>query len=902
MKMIKSIIQFIILLLSLSVILQAQQVEVSFVVTDGVGGELILKAGVDPSATDGLDAVLGESELPPLPPSGIFDARFVLPDPTDETVASLKDIRYGNITPSNEGYVTQHKLTSQLGSGSTALTICWDIDGVNLNFKDNVTGELFNKNVTTSGPGCFTVPLNLTTVIVTITYVKSPIPSELNLSPESLMLESNVDSYKDFVVSSNVNWSVSGSVSWLSLSPVSGSNDGTVRITATSTNPTINERNGTVTVVGGGLTKTVNVTQLGSSAELTLTPSNREVTSSSGSTTFDISSNVSWSLGDNASWLTVLPATGSGSVTLTASYSENILLTQRIATITATGGGITRTVTVTQAGATPVLTVSPTSLTLGSASGSNDKISVLSNVSWTVTDNASWLAVTPSSGSNNGELTVTATSENTSINSRNGIVTVTGNGITIAVTITQAGANPVLTISPDSILLEYNTGSFGDFSVSSNVDWTVKNSQEWLTVSPISGSNNGNIRATAITENQSTTETRIDTITVVGEGITQLVVVAQSPTVPSLVVSPDSVVLASEAGSHNNININSNINWSISENAEWLSVSPVDGFGDSIITVTATSANQSATVIRETIVTISGGNIAKTVKVSQFPSGAMLSVTPTSLELDYEEGSFGNISIISNIDWEIISDTTWINISPKSGSNNGMVKITTKSTNTSTNPRSTIISVIGNEVVRTLEVTQLGWIDTLPPAAPTGFIAEVLDLANGILLTWNKNIEDDLSYYTIYKANINGFEPDTTNILVRTNDTTFVDNEILEGSYYYKISATDYSGNESDFADASVIVGVDEKINLPAEYSLEQNYPNPFNPSTKISYSIKLSGEVNIMVYNFLGQKVATLIEGYKEPGKYSIIFNASDLPSGVYFYSIRTRNYFAIKKMMLLR
>ena len=110
----------------------------------------------------------------------------------------------------------------------------------------------------------------------------------------------------------------------------------------------------------------------------------------------------------------------------------------------------------------------------------------------------------------------------------------------------------------------------------------------------------------------------------------------------------------------------------------------------------------------------------------------------------------------------------------------------------------------------------------------------------------------------------------------------------------------------------AIITGVREKINLPSAYSLEQNYPNPFNPSTTISYCIKERTNVNITLFNLIGEKVTTLVNEEKAPGEYQINFsakggsasggNASTLPSGVYFYRIKAGDFTSVKKMLLLK
>lgn len=89
---------------------------------------------------------------------------------------------------------------------------------------------------------------------------------------------------------------------------------------------------------------------------------------------------------------------------------------------------------------------------------------------------------------------------------------------------------------------------------------------------------------------------------------------------------------------------------------------------------------------------------------------------------------------------------------------------------------------------------------------------------------------------------------------------------------------------------------------IPAAYQLDQNYPNPFNPSTTIRYSIPEAGLVTVKVFNLLGQEVATLVNTQQATGAYEVTFDASQLSSGIYFYSIEVNNFTATKKMILMK
>jgi hypothetical protein len=101
----------------------------------------------------------------------------------------------------------------------------------------------------------------------------------------------------------------------------------------------------------------------------------------------------------------------------------------------------------------------------------------------------------------------------------------------------------------------------------------------------------------------------------------------------------------------------------------------------------------------------------------------------------------------------------------------------------------------------------------------------------------------------------------------------------------------------------TVLVSIDEKKPAqPTNFKLYQNYPNPFNPTTNIIYQIKERGLVQIKVHNILGNEIETLINEEKSEGRYSVNFNASNLPSGVYIYTLQVNDYTASKKMILLK
>jgi hypothetical protein len=106
---------------------------------------------------------------------------------------------------------------------------------------------------------------------------------------------------------------------------------------------------------------------------------------------------------------------------------------------------------------------------------------------------------------------------------------------------------------------------------------------------------------------------------------------------------------------------------------------------------------------------------------------------------------------------------------------------------------------------------------------------------------------------------------------------------------------------EPDFTGTSVALsGVND--NLPTSFALNQNYPNPFNPTTIISFALPIATHVTLDIYNVLGQRVTTLVDGQMDAGPHEVEWDAAGSSSGVYFYRISAQNFSETKKMLLLK
>ena len=129
---------------------------------------------------------------------------------------------------------------------------------------------------------------------------------------------------------------------------------------------------------------------------------------------------------------------------------------------------------------------------------------------------------------------------------------------------------------------------------------------------------------------------------------------------------------------------------------------------------------------------------------------------------------------------------------------------------------------------------------------------------------------------------------DAESVAIASDGTIFLANG-REGMFAYTYSAS--TGLQNNFPA------------LPENHALLQNYPNPFNPSTTIYYSLKKSAWIKLIIYDLLGREIITLVDEHQNPNTYAVLFNASDLASGIYYYQLQINNEMTeAKKMLLLR
>lgn len=160
-------------------------------------------------------------------------------------------------------------------------------------------------------------------------------------------------------------------------------------------------------------------------------------------------------------------------------------------------------------------------------------------------------------------------------------------------------------------------------------------------------------------------------------------------------------------------------------------------------------------------------------------------------------------------------------------------------------------------------------------------------------------------YFSIDINTTNSFIPiDSMNI---DSLITLVDPPV---HYWQRIEFSDATGQYyylPDYIPGGIIVSGSTDVEdiasgLPSEFSLSQNYPNPFNPSTAIEFALPKAGHVELTVFNVLGQIVTTLLDRQMAAGSHKIEFDASNMPSGIYFYRLNHSEGSTTKKMILVK
>lgn len=636
-----------------------------------------------------------------------------------------------------------------------------------------------------------------------------------------------------------LSWTASDSAAWMSLSSSAGTGAGSVSVSVTTGALTAGSYSGTVMLSATGASPVIvpvsfTVTTAPVAPAIGASPTSFSFTAQAGSNpatqTLTISNTgggtLNWTASDNAAWLTLSTASGTGNgpttltvntATLTAG-SYNALIT--LSAPGATSVTVPVALTVTTAPVAPAIGVSPISLSFTAQQGGTNPATqalAISNtgggtLTWTASDDAAWLSVSPASGTGNGPATVTAILGTLATGTYNGLITLSATGaspvsVPVSLTVTAAPVPPAIGASPTSLTFAATQGSANPANQTLTISntgggtltWSVSDSAAWLTASPISGTGNGPVTLTAATGSL-TAGSYSGTVTIAATGATSVIIpvtfVVAAP--PAIGMSPSSLSFTAQQGGGNpvaqTLNISNTgggtLSWSATPDTTWLAATPSSATGNGTVSVSVATGILTAGSYPGNITLSATGASSRTVPVTFTVTAApSISLSPTSLTYTATQGGSNPANqtvTLTNTGgvatWTASNTASWLSVTPPSGSSSSTLTAAVNTTGLTAGTYNSTITVSAPGVTsRTVAVT-------LTVSTPTTYSAT---------LTWAPSIAADLAGYKIYRRTefgSYGAALDTVPAGTLSYQTTGL---LAHTSYFFTVTAYDTSGNES---------------------------------------------------------------------------------------------------------
>ncbi|HBR52094.1 MAG TPA: hypothetical protein DEA71_18705 [Nitrospira sp.] len=474
------------------------------------------------------------------------------------------------------------------------------------------------------------------------------------------------------------------------------------------------------------------------------------------------------------------------------------------------------TFTVTPAPVPPAIGVSSPNLSfIAQQSGNNPVPQVVSirntgggMLSWTASDNAGWLAVSPTSGTGNGTVTITPILGSLGVGTHTGTITLSAPGaqpVTIPVTfsVTPAPVPPAIGVSSTSLsftaqqngsnpapqLLNIrNTGS-------GTLSWTASDNAAWLTLSSTTGTGNGTVTITPVLGSLGV-GTHTGTITLSAPGAQPVaipVTFSVTPAPTSITLSPSSLTYTGVSGGSNpanqSVNVTANGNWTASVNAAWLKLNTTSGSGNGTIIASVDLGNVS-TQINTATISVTAGNTTRTIGVTLTLSPGSLTLSSDSLAFTATQGlanpASKAIAVQASGSWTATKTAAWLSLSQTSGAASGTITANVDTSKAIQGENQATVTVASGTVIKTVTITLI----LNPPSSSSA------------TLTWKANTETDLAGYKVYRSTISG-KYDQGNVIemLRGNVTSYQAKNLQFGkTYFFVVTAFDIAGNESGYS------------------------------------------------------------------------------------------------------
>ena len=435
----------------------------------------------------------------------------------------------------------------------------------------------------------------------------------------------------------------------------------------------------------------------------------------------------------------------------------------------------------------------------------------------------------------------------------------------------------LFSVSTDTLIMLPTADSIQTFQISSNVSWTASDDQNWLTLDKVSGPCNATVKASA--EENPFAEARKAIITISGTGAADLLITVIQEA-PMLDVSADTLLIASQNYSSGTFNITSNTNWTLTSDQSWLTSNKLAGAGNSGITLTA-ERNPDDTVRTATITVSATGLPDQVIVVNQAGSNSVLTVSTHSISLAAAANSVKKFNIISNTEWTVISDKSWLTVTPSDSTGNAEITVTADA-NPEVTGRTAVVTVSGTGVQdQVINVTQTAdepylsvSANTLTIAAPANS-TQTFDILSNI--SWNVTTDQP---WLITNTTF-GADSATITLTAEANPigtertaTVFVAGNNVETQLLSVTQDALVSGINGTTASDKIIA-----------------YPNPTSGQLTISLDESMKDEYVIEVLNDLGEVILLT----KQPKNAKTVqIDLSGYSSGLFLIRIssETENY----------
>ena len=510
-------------------------------------------------------------------------------------------------------------------------------------------------------------------------------------------------------LTSNGDWSVDQVSDWITVSPQSGNGYAKLTLTAVANTGEV-ARSGFVKVTTKDSSATLTVSQGAKSLYLRLTPQRIDCMREGGEFGVEVRSNVDWQLHELPSWITASATHGSndGSFVLTIAPFLDESDEGRQAVVTVAGGEMEMHIEVNQSYESAyVFAVTPNELAFDYMGGTG-ALTIVSNLAWTATTGAEWIAIDPVSGNENTEQTIQV-AENPNWTAREATIrfdyTYPDNSVGhyLVWVRQEAAPNPhFLTVSPSEIPFGKEGGS-AEISIECDADWSVEVPSDWASLSATNGTGNATVVIT-VEKNNIVAPRSLNLAFVSGDLVSRVLVTQEPDDAPPMAeISPDTVFVAS-TGAVQTLSINSNTSWSLETDASWIMILSPTGSGsgnkDIIVDSNASTEPRIAQILVK-----HDGQVMDMAVVVQEGKQYILETDITLIQAHSEGGQY-TINVTSNMNWTVDKGAAWLSYTPTSGFGNGQIVVTVEPM-LSPRPRETEIHIIAdNGTVVVITVSQ----------------------------------------------------------------------------------------------------------------------------------------------------------------------------------------------------